>query len=122
MLENIGHTLTKENVEKFIDQFFNNHPEIAVNADKIIKNTDLVSDIEIVIDKHHNTKFDNPLKSNLEPYFFINYKGTLYYMSNYNYDFITYRKLSRFGDSSKLYNINKNNNQMAQDFQYTAPV
>ena len=118
-LQELGNNLSVDNINRFIEQFFNNHPEMAlVVRESDIKNSDVIANGSITIDRHKNHAFDNPIYSGVRPYNFISHNDTLYIVSHWDADFIKYVPLTRFGNSKILYNLNKTNEEMADDYNY----
>ena len=120
-LQQLGKNLDNKKIENFHMQFLNNHPEIAVNADRKVRSSDSI-DNNITINAHQNHKFGNPLEAGVRPYEFINYKGIIYSLQSWDNDYITYTPVPRFGDSPKLYNAKKSINEMADDYKYMPKV
>ena len=118
-LNGITDNLDGDMAENFILQFVNNHPQMAFDADKKIKDTDVTANGTIIINRFKNDNFENPVYSKVYPYRFVRLEGELYLLSSFDNDYIYYKKMTRFGSGQKLYDVNMNLSQMATAYPYS---
>lgn len=113
---------TDEMANRFILQFFNNHPEMGVPK----KIPPVSNEGSFTIDRNADQSYHNPVKSGVEPYRFIREKDgdRLFILESYDSDFIVYRQLPRFGGANVrhkkaiVYNSNKTIAQLSEEYKF----
>ena len=122
-LQNLGNDLSQASVDRFIEQFYNNNPQIAVDTKRKsekpkVKDSDIPGKDVLIINRKSNSSFENPAAGNLAPYEFIKHGDVYYILESYDTMSIRYVPLTRFGDSKVLYNSGMTLDTMATYFPY----